>query len=390
MQKPPYPPQRVSNKTDTWRTIGGRVFGKGFYWKDRTEMVDMVMRGRWFVILSLSLLILCGCEGNKNLIDNSGFEVWTDMPFGWSVEGDCEVTRVEGGGVLFKAKDDGAPFLYQGVEPRSYHRGNLITLASWVKSSVPRSVVVEFSDRKGTDIKSQPHPGDGRWHLLSVTLRVPHDAEVLEMRLRSYRPGTALFREAAMTVGTGTILKGGRAGVFSLEGVYTEIGIVVLVVLAIVTVRYLDRWQHLWVGRALRTFFILVFMANGMQMLGKEENAIVTSIVAWSVFGILMFVVFINRRESIFEAGMIHGFLKRPWIPFIALSLFGVIFTVIFLSIGSVHLAEKSAGIAYAGMLGGAIATGIKKYLSTDKKRSSEHGDIRLTGTGDEGSSYST
>lgn len=83
---------------------------------------------------------------------------------GWSTE-NADVARAGGAGIMVGSAAKG--FIYQRVE-RAAHGSAAVVASAWVYSSTPGTAFLELSDRKGTDIKGAPHPGDGRWRLLEL------------------------------------------------------------------------------------------------------------------------------------------------------------------------------------------------------------------------------
>ncbi len=167
-------------------------------------------------IVCVFIGILGGCSRTEeiNLLENAGFTVWNgsdSMPVGWFVEGnglrikksDSIVDNTGDSVIECEFFPEGinmnSPFLYQRIKAPERLAGKHITLGGWVKTSTPNAVVIEFSNRAGTDLKSPPHPGDGEWKYLSVSTTLPDDVKVVEFRLRFYAPAQAMFGGVNLT-----------------------------------------------------------------------------------------------------------------------------------------------------------------------------------------------
>ncbi|HKJ88428.1 MAG TPA: hypothetical protein VKA48_07955, partial [Gammaproteobacteria bacterium] len=133
-------------------------------------------------------------------IENADFTEWSGTsPAGWSVEGGAEAEAMEEG-LLLRTSGDGG-FIFQQAESPERFRGTSVTLAAWVKTGLPDGVFLEFSNRAGTDVRSEAHPGDGNWQRLELTTRVPGTEGAVEFRVRAYSPGKVLVKGPMLAAG---------------------------------------------------------------------------------------------------------------------------------------------------------------------------------------------
>ncbi len=168
-----------------------------------------------------TLAVLCmlaiagGCskfEG-ENLLENGDFTLWNgsaSMPAGWSVEGnnitveksDVVVDETGMTSIVVRYSSDGfafgSPFLFQSIKDIKDLRGREIVLGAWVKTSTPDAVAIEYSDRAGIDVRSDFHPGDGKWRRLTLKYLLPDRAISAEYRLRFYAPAEALVGNVSL------------------------------------------------------------------------------------------------------------------------------------------------------------------------------------------------
>lgn len=186
------------------------------------SVISLTVQTPWFVLLVVLLalaLVYGGCTrlGAENMLQDVDLTEWDrerDLPAGWQVEGEGLVVspgtvRVEETGqpsvecfFADNVLEISSPFLYRKVGPgRLANGGTTVHVGGWVRTSAPGAVYIELSDRAGRDVKSPPHPGDGRWHYLSASSQVRRGTRVLEYRLRFNFPARADFGGMVMKAG---------------------------------------------------------------------------------------------------------------------------------------------------------------------------------------------
>ncbi len=305
-----------------------------------------------FMVCAALMFLLGGCMEQENLLKNAGFQKWKDIPEGWSIEGDATVKKAGENGVELYSKTEGGPFLYQSIKPRRGNRGRPVTLAAWVKADTPGGAVIEYSDRKGNDLKSPAHPGDGQWRLLKVTVRPPETPDPFEFRIRNYRSGIIFAKDPQVT--RRSVISDGEGAVpgYDLSGAFKTAGVIALSGLIVATIVYSSRMKAApWAG-PLKAFIILVILADMMLILQRPMNSVVTSNIAWAVFIILAARLAISRLRG--RTWLKWGRVARPETILIMLSVFFAVLTVYAVRAGSLSEAEKDAGRAFAAMMAGA------------------------------------
>ncbi len=308
-----------------------------------------------FLIILFALSFIPGCDTGRNLIENAEFKDRSKGPERWLIDGKAEVKKPEGGTVELVPAGPGGAFLYQPIKMRRLYQGNILTLSAMVKSSSPENAALEFSDRKGRDVTSPFHPGDGRWHILKVTTKVPEGAENIEVRLRTFKSVSALFRSPHLVIGTGTPLSEDDGGENTIESaLYIFAGAYFMILLTISIHFYMRRRAAGGAARVVGVFLMLVALANLMLILGRPFNAVLTSVIAWGVFLSGMVVVIAWRGDGSFVMEYLRLMIKRPASVFVVLSVLSALSVIAFLYEGSTRLAAGAARLSYIFMLIGA------------------------------------
>lgn len=306
-----------------------------------------------FLICAAALIsLLAGCMEQDNLLHNADFRKWKETPEGWSIEGDATIKKAGASGVELHSRSGGAPFLYQRIKSGRGNRGMPATLAAWVKADAPGGAVIEYSDRKGNDFKSEAHPGDGQWRLLKVTVRPPETPDPFEFRIRSYRGGIIFAKDPIVTRKFVSSDKEGAVPGHDLSGAYGTAGVIALSGLIVATLLYFRRTKATAATRLLKAFIILVILSDMMLILRRPLNSEVTSNIAWALFIILAACLAVSRiREA---GGWRWGGVARPEAVLIMLSVFFAVIAVYSIRSGLKAEAERYAGRAFAAMMIGA------------------------------------
>lgn len=293
------------------------------------------------VLVLFSLVIFAsGCAREESLLENPGFKASDKGIKGWSVEGEGSLEKAEGGGAIFAALN-GAPFVYQQADAKKRHKGASLSLGAWVRTDMPDTVFIEFSNRLGIDAMSETHPGDGKWHLMTVTARVPDASRLLEFRLRLSRPGVAYIKDASMSPGTAVTAEGGGPGIdapFFMALLAEGASLALLLGLVVRFRRHSDTVEN----RIFEVFVILSFLSAMVLILGKSANASVVANLAWAAgcAGGLLFIMRSLERPVLTR-------LPGPGVLISAAALMSLVMAIVSLRDGSVATAEKSALLAY-------------------------------------------
>lgn len=296
---------------------------------------------RPFLLLFLSLLVFSGgCAREEGLLKNPGFKATDKSIKDWSVEGNGSLEKDPGGGARFVSAA-GAPFVYQQAEAKKRHKGSSISLGAWVRTDLPDSVFIEFSNRLGIDARSEMHPGDGKWRLMMVSTRVPEASQMLEFRLRVSKAGVVFIKDASMSPGMTVPIEGGGPG---LDGpVFMAIlaeGAVLALILGIV-VRFQRRHDTVE-NRIIEVFAILCCLTAMVLILGKTSNASVAANIAWATgcAGGLLFIKRVIEKSA---------FTRMPGLGAIisGAAVISLLVALASLRDGSVAAAGKSALLAY-------------------------------------------
>lgn len=339
-------------------------------------------------VLSLACLFVFAACGGDNLLKNSRFKNWKNVPEEWSVEGPATVLKTGDGGAVLKSESAASPFLYQQIRLRKGPAERLITLAAWVKSDVPDSTVIEFSDRLGTDRKSAAHPGDNDWHLLKMTVRANSSSGIVEFRVRNYKGGTVYIREASVSLGSNSLLEKASEPAFALNGTYKTLAYASIFAVFGLTVRWFRNLRRRAEARAAETVLLLFIMTGFMLMIGRPAYAAITANIACGAFIIFM-ICYIRSRLSVnLYRGAALGELKKPGALFILFSVLIALVSLYALHHGDVSAAERAAEIAWGLMIIGSLATFFLKIPVSSRKPSLKKTPAKEKN--DEGSPYKT
>lgn len=312
----------------------------------------------------LITMLLGSCGNQSNLLKNADFEKWKDSaPIDWKMEGEGSVKRSEGNGAELTTVNAGTPFLFQSIEVKRRYKGTQVTLAAWVKTNITGNTVVEFSDRAGHDSKSEPHPGDGQWHLLQTTVRVPETAEHVEFRVRNYKQGSSLIRETSMSSGTEPLiaksLGGQKNGNDIIKGLSA---LIMFMLLGFILNIFRNRRERLWM-RSLEAVLLMAVLSNLMLVLGRPVNAEVTAGIVWGGAALLLGSYILSNLLKLAKAESILNLLKMPFVPFGALFIITIFLLISSLKSGSILSAEKAARGAYVLMISVGIFSVLRSFF---------------------------
>jgi hypothetical protein len=145
--------------------------------------------------LALLALLSGGCGPGGRLgtylppLRNAGFEHWTDagLPVHWDVRpgheamaGRDDAHSTEGAASLRLAGEFTYMYLTQDVGSLGELAGRLVEVAADVKCHEPEAASIYVIQPDFGELYSPKHPGDGEWHTLRISFRVPafsvHDA----------------------------------------------------------------------------------------------------------------------------------------------------------------------------------------------------------------------
>lgn len=316
-----------------------------------------------FIFFFGLLLSLNGCSEEGNILKDPKFEKWKGGELSeWKLEGEGTLIKTETGAELI-SKGDSTPFIYQQISVKRRYKGMLLTLAAWVKTKSPESVYIELSDRQGHDSKSDAHSGDGEWHLLKLTARVPETSETIELRVRNFKPSDTFVKEASISTGTVASIDRENIPRVSVSGAYKIAGIFASTVLMVLTFVFFKARKDIKV-KVIEAFILLVILSNIMLMAGKPINSAITANIAWGLLA-LAFIVYIISRVHFKPS---FSFLKRPGAFCVAVSVISLILTLNAIRGGSVSKAEKAAKAAYLSMLAGAVSISARKVYRVFSK----------------------
>ncbi len=324
------------------------------------------------VLLLFSLAVLSGgCAREESLLENPGFKASDKGIKDWSIEGEGSLEKAADGGGVFVALT-GAPFVYQQADAKKRHKGSSLSLGAWVRTDLPDSVFIEFSNRLGIDAASETHPGDGKWHLMTVTARVPDASRLLEFRLRLSRPGVAYIKDASMAPGMTVPTDGAGPGIegpvfmaFLAEGA----SLALLLGLVVRFQRHSDTVEN----RIFEVFVILSFLSAMVLILGKSFNASVVANIAWAAgcaYGLLFIIRGLERP--------VFSRLPGPGALISAATLILLIITIVSLRDGSVARAEKSARLAYIFFISSAVAIPAYRLFMRSAEVKSSQRKVRI------------
>ena len=127
-------------------------------------------------------------EGATNLLTNGGMENWAEadaQPAGWIATGqgiaivkDQSRSRSGNSARLTTTSPRGHVMIDQTLDATPY-RGKALTLGAWVRSDMAETgdaQILDFVDGRHEVASSTGHPGDGQWHLLTVTKTIRPNA----------------------------------------------------------------------------------------------------------------------------------------------------------------------------------------------------------------------
>ncbi|MEK6758995.1 MAG: hypothetical protein AABY51_04420 [Deltaproteobacteria bacterium] len=245
------------------------------------------------MLLVFSLVIFSwGCAREEGLLKNPGFKVSDNTIKDWAIEGEGSFERAADGGIKLVALT-GSPFLYQQAPAKKRHKGSSLSLGAWVRTDQPDSVFIEFSNRLGIDARSETHPGDGKWHLMTVTSRVPEASQMLEFRLRISKPGAAFIKDASMSPGMTALIDGAGPGL-DAPVFLTFLADGTLLALMFGLVARFREFSDTATNRIFEAFVMLAILSAMVLVLGRTSNATVVSNIAWAA-GCAGGIVFIIR-----------------------------------------------------------------------------------------------
>ncbi|MBI5588525.1 MAG: hypothetical protein HY889_09210 [Deltaproteobacteria bacterium] len=337
-------------------------------------------------LLALTLVFCGGCTNDQsNFLKNSKFEKWNAQPEGWRLEGDGAVVKSDPGAEL-KSTGTATPFLYQTFEITRRYRGSTMTLAAWVKTNVADSAVIEFSDRKGHDAKSEAHAGDGTWKLLTLTVKVPDSPGSIEFRFRNYKAGSSFIREASMSAGTEPVIGTTAGSALSASGGYRAAGYLLMTTLIVLTVIYFKRRKSVSLPNVYEVFLILLALSGVMLMAQRPLNAVLTANIAWSILIMALFARLFGKVSISPLKEACKKPFKRPGAALISASLLLGAATVNALRNGSVNEAQKMAAVAYILMLLGGASIILRMAVRKLRPAESESVLVYKTGPAGEGS----
>jgi hypothetical protein len=158
---------------------------------------------RWFYIDEAVLV-----EGDKitgdqpNLLENPGFEQWTDAPnsppVAWDLNGHdplirSEDTHVKGGkhSVALSVGGIQGHTMVQKSIPAEDYAGKTITLGAWMRSTAESETCVQILDfvRGSHTTSTGAVEGDGKWHYITTTKTIRPDATgLIVLRLSQWMP----------------------------------------------------------------------------------------------------------------------------------------------------------------------------------------------------------
>lgn len=303
------------------------------------QPVKNILKPAISLVFSLIFFSL-GCAREDGLLKNPGFQVSDNTIKNWHIEGEGSFEKAADGGIRLVAMT-GSPFLYQQATAKKRHKGSSLSLGAWVRTDQPDSVFIEFSNRLGIDAKSETHPGDGKWHLMTVTARVPEASKILEFRLRVSKPGAAFIKDASMSPGMTASIDGAGPGLDAPVFLTFLSDGTLLVLLFGVAARFREL-RDTATNRFFEVFVLLMILSAMVLILGRTSNATVVSNIAWAA-GCAGGIIFIIR-------GLEKPLLTR--LPGIGVLISGattvlLIITIISLRDGSLAAAGRASLAAY-------------------------------------------
>lgn len=340
-----------------------------------------------YALIAMALLFAAGCTTDQsNFLKNPKFEKWNGLPEGWLLEGAAKVLRT-GSGAGLESTGTATPFIFQTYEIRRRYRGATVTLAAWVKTNVADSAVIEFSDRKGHDARSEAHPGDGQWRLLTLTAKVPDSPGAIEFRFRNYRAASSFIREASMSVGQTPLLAKRLGGAVNAGKGYGAAGYLLLLALLCAEVFYFKKSSFIKHAKAWEAFTVLLTLTVLTLTARRPVNAAVTANIAWALIVVALLPGFIKTGAAPVK-GALKRLFKLPGSVFIVASVALTLATINALRNGSVREAEMTARWAYISMLLGGASIVVRKAVKALRPVESESVMVykrRSPGYGEEG-----
>lgn len=296
------------------------------------------------------LLFLYGFRGSKNLLQDPRLEALNGNGI-WSTEGAGKVEKARTAGTLLEAGTDA--FVFQRVALKKRLKGKALIVSAWVNSDIPGAAFIELSDRKGADLRSAAHPGDGRWRLLKLAVQAPKEAE-LEFRFRVVK-GRAYIKEAAVEKGLISSLDPGTGFLPGLETLYKLTGVIAFSAFICVTVFYFRSSNEFFL-KTIEAALILLASSAAMLMLERPFNASVTSNIAWTLLAASLLIYAGSRSETHKDKSFLLEVFKRPGSVFTALTIVMLMVSVNALRNNAVREAELAGRAAYLFFLGAAVS----------------------------------
>lgn len=297
------------------------------------------------------LLFLYGFRGNKNLLQDPRLEALNDNGI-WGTEGAGKVEKARTAGMLLEAGTDA--FVFQRIALKKKLKGQALTISAWVNSDIPGSAFIELSDRKGADLRSATHPGDGRWRLLKLTAEAPKEAEPLEFRFRVVK-GRAYIKEASFEKGLTSSLDPGTGFLPGLETLYKLTGLIAFSAFICVTVFYF-RSSNAFFLKTIEAALILLASSAAMLMLERPFNASVTSNIAWTLLAASLFIYAGSRSGTHADKSFLFEVFKRPGSVLTAFTIVMLMVSVNALRNNAVREAELAGRAAYLFFIGAAVS----------------------------------
>lgn len=324
-----------------------------------------------FQAVILLAVLINGCDGRRNYLKDSRFDGPGPVSSAWSLEGGGEIRKTAEGALLY-SDGDSAPFLFQGVSSGRFGKQRVFTLSAWVYSDAPDSAYLEFSNRRGIDIRSDPHPGDASWRLMKLTARAPEDSAYAEFRIRLYKAGSLTIREASLSPGSASTLEGRPPSAVNLGANTAKwAAAAALAASAIAAAFAFRKYRDNAGARVLEACVLLVILSNMMLVLGKSSNASATSGAAWGTVSVWL--IYRASKTLLKAKDTKKAFTLRTLaISLAALSAAGAAGTVYALKNGDHKAAGKAAGFSFILFLASALALTAERLLLSWRTRAKE------------------
>lgn len=182
-------------------------------------------------------------------------------------------------------------------------------------------------------MRSKAHPGDGLWHRLELTVRIPAVDEMAEFRLRNYRGGATYIREASLAPGSRSAVS--HSPTAAVDGGPRALWFVPMAALALMVPVYFRRRRTMIHARLAEAGLTLIVISNIMLLTSRPEASAAASNIAWALASVASLVfalaVFGGRAATV---------LRTP----------GVVYSAVFIAVLAVLLYELAVGsVAGAG-----------------------------------------